>query len=291
MFYLEKKKEKISYFLIGVLFLLNIFAWEVVFNLSGPRYLEVIFFDVGQGDAIFIETPARQQVLVDGGPNSRILEKLSKEMPFYDRTLDLIILTHPEKDHLAGLLEVLKRYKIKSILWTGVVRDTAEWKEWTDLIGKERAQIKIAEAGERIVFETREPEIYIDILNPKEKMEGVEIKDSNDSSIVGRLVVDSRSLLLTGDISAKIEKILSEEKIDSDVLKVAHHGSKYSSSEDFLKMVLPAAAVITVGENSYGHPTLEVLQRLQNFGINILRTDEDGDIKIISDGRQIKIIR
>src|SRR3989344_5904007 len=109
--------------ILSGLAVINILAWIVVYDLSKPAFLEVVFFDVGQGDAIFIETPERHQVLIDGGPDSVILEKLARSMPFWDRTIDLIILTHPEADHLTGLLDVLARYKAKNILWTGVVRD------------------------------------------------------------------------------------------------------------------------------------------------------------------------
>ncbi|PIS40330.1 MAG: hypothetical protein COT32_00315, partial [Candidatus Nealsonbacteria bacterium CG08_land_8_20_14_0_20_36_22] len=116
--------KRIIKFILSILVFLNIIAWTTVFHLSQPRVLKVVFFDVGQGDSIFIETPQRLQVLIDGGPDLTVLEKLAKEMPFYDRTIDLLILSHPEKDHLFGLLEVLKRYKVKNILWTGIIRNT-----------------------------------------------------------------------------------------------------------------------------------------------------------------------
>ncbi len=284
-------KNRILPAFIVLLLFLNIFAWLAVWNLSQSQYLEVDFLNIGQGDAIFIETPARQQILIDGGPDSSVLTKLSREMPFFDRTIDLVILTHPEKDHIAGLFEVLKRYKIKTILWTGVVRDTNEWQEWVNLVRKEKADIKIAQKGERIIFNKENPEIFIDILNPEENLEGKESKNtSNDTSIVALLKVGENSFLFTGDIGEPTEKKLAEKNIGADILKIAHHGSKYSSSEEFLKKVLPVAAVISVGENNYGHPTEEVLARLNNFGIKLLRTDEDGDIKIISDGNNFKII-
>ncbi|GAH66398.1 unnamed protein product, partial [marine sediment metagenome] len=148
---MRKGAREVSFFILGLLIFLNILAWLAVYDLNKPQSLEVNFFDVGQGEAIFIETPSRHQILIDGGPTSIILEKLGQEMPFWDRTIDLIILTHPEHDHLAGLIEVLKRYKVENILWTGTVRDTAEYKEWQRLIGDERekegAQIKIAQSG------------------------------------------------------------------------------------------------------------------------------------------------
>ena len=115
----QMKKQNIVSLILGGLICLNIISWIAVYDLSRARFLEVIFFDVGQGDAGFIETPQRHQILIDGGPGSVILEKLGKSMPFYDRTIDLIILTHPELDHLSGLNEVLKKYKVENILWTG----------------------------------------------------------------------------------------------------------------------------------------------------------------------------
>ena len=138
------------FLIFSLLVLLNILAWTVVFDLNKPQKLEINFFDVGQGDSIFIETPKSQQILIDGGPSSAVLEKLAKEMPFWDRTIDLVILTHPEKDHLAGLLEVLKRYKVANILWTGVVRDTAGVERMGKRNFRGRGQIKIAQAGQKI---------------------------------------------------------------------------------------------------------------------------------------------
>lgn len=284
-------KNKVIFIFISSLLISNIFAWEIVWDLSQSRDLMVDFLNIGQGDSIFIETPGNQQILIDGGPDSKILEKLGKEMPFYDRTIDLIILTHPEKDHLVGLLEVLRRYKVKNILWTGVVRNTVEWQEWISLIKKEKAEIRIAKIGNRIILKKENPKIFIDILNPADGLNGKELKDSNDSSIVVDLTVGKNSFLFTGDIGFAVEKQLAKENINADVLKIAHHGSKYSSSEDFLKAVLPKLAIIEVGENNYGHPTNEVLARLNNFGIETLRTDKDGDIKIFSDGNNLKIIK
>lgn len=283
-------KNRTSLVFITVLLFFNVFVWQIVYDLSGKQYLKVVFFDVGQGDAIFIETPADKQILIDGGSDSTVLEKLGKEMSFYDKTLDLVILTHPEKDHMAGLLEVLKRYRIKNILWTGVVRDTAEWQEWINLIQEEGAEIKIAKAGDRIVLQRENPVIVIDVLNPEENLEGKELEDSNNTSIVLSLTVGYKSFLFTGDIDSSIEKKLDQEQIDIDILKISHHGSKYSTSEDFLGKTSPEAAVIMVGENNYGHPAPEVLQRLENFGITTFNTKEDGDIKFISDGSNLKTI-
>jgi competence protein ComEC len=283
------RKNKEVVIILVFLFVSNIFAWLVVYNLSQPQFLEVTFFDVGQGDSIFIETPKRHQILIDGGPDLTVLEKLGKEMPFYDRTIDLIILTHPEKDHLGGLFEVLKRYKVENILWTGVIRDTAEFKEWQRLIKKEKVNIFIAQAGQKIKLQRSD--IYI--LFPFENLEGKEFKNSNNTSIIAKLVFGQNSFLFTGDIYKSIEKKLLglvKQQLDSDILKVAHHGSKTSSDSEFIKKVSPEFAVIQCGkDNSYGHPHPETLETLRKYGIKIFRTDLDGDIKIISNGENYEI--
>lgn len=276
------KNKKIIWILLVVLIVMNILTWVVVKELSSSN-LEVVFFDVGQGDSIFIKTPDGFQVLIDGGPGLAVLEKLGQEMPFYDRTIDLVILTHPEHDHMFGLLEVLKRYEIKNILWTGIIRDTAEWKEWKKLIEKEGANIIIAEAGQRIDLSEN---IYLSIIHPFENLENQEVKDSNDTSIVAELGFNDISFLFTGDISKKIEKQLS---VNSNILKIAHHGSKTSTSLEFLEIVSPEIAVISVGENRWGHPNQEVLANLEEFGIHILITKELGDIKIVSDGSNFEL--
>jgi len=282
-----KESEKIVLFILGFLVLANFFAWIVVFDLRSHKFLEVNFFDVGQGDAIFIETPTRHQILIDGGPSSKIVEKLAQEIPFWDRTIDLVILTHPEKDHITGLLEVLKRYKVENVLWTGIVRDTPEYREWLSLIEKEKANVKIAKAGQKI--SCKNCKWKIEIFYPFESLEGEEFKDSNNTSIVSKLIFGNSSFLFTGDIYKDVEESLTLTSFDlnSKILKVAHHGSKTSSSEKFLERVSPEIAIISVGENDYGQPHKEVLENLKKFGIRILRTDREGDIKIISDGRNL----
>lgn len=292
------KNQRTVLCIIAVLSLFNVLAWSAVFNLNGPKFLKVNFFDVGQGDAIFIETPQRQQVLIDGGPSPQILDKLSGNMPFWDRTIDLIILTHPETDHMTGLLEVLKKYRVKNILWSGVEKETAEFEEWQRLIGEERnkegAEVKIAKSGLKIIFsDDKSLNNYIDVLYPLEDFEGQKVKDANSASIVSRLVFGESSFLFCGDIYKSDEKKILERgvNIDSDIIKISHHGSKTSSEEEFIKEVSPEIAIISAGrENQYGHPNEETLETLEKYGIRILRTDEIGDIRIISDGGNFKII-
>jgi competence protein ComEC len=289
---MKKRVREVSLFVLGLLIFLNILVWLAVYELNKPQLLEVNFFDVGQGDAIFIETPSRHQILIDGGPGPLILEKLAQSLPFWDRTIDLIVLTHPEHDHLAGLIEVLKRYKVENILWTGVLRDTAEYKEWQRLIRDETAEIFIAEAGQKIILSKPDINNFVEILYPFENLEGQEFKNSNNTSIVAKLIFGENSFLFTGDAYKSVEKKLVDKEINltSDVFKVGHHGSKTSNSEEFIEKVSPEIAVISAGQdNPYHHPHQETLDTLEKYGIKILRTDKDGDIQILCDSQSLKL--
>jgi len=285
---IQPKNKRGAFNILFFLFLINVLAWIAVYDLSQPKFLKVVFFDIGQGDSVFIETPSSQQILVDGGPDSLVLKKLAATMPFWDRTIDLIILSHPEADHMLGLNEVLKHYQVRNILWTGVIKDTSQCREWLELIGDEGARVFIAQAGEKIIT----PKVIIKILFPFKKLEGREMKNVNDTSIVAELIFGKNSFLFTGDISKSIEDQIIERGVGAkaDVLKVAHHGSKTSSSRKFVKEVSPQWAVISAGRNNrYGHPHFETLKTLSDFGIKILRTDEMGNITFVSDGENLKI--
>ncbi len=280
--------------LIGfvVLSFLNLLAWSALFwTISGP-HLKVVFFDVGQGDAIFIQIASLYQILIDGGPDSSILEGLSREMPFWDRTIDLVVLTHPEKDHMVGLTNVLERYHVGHVVWTGVIRDTLAFQRWQDALEqeiKEGCDVKIAKRGQRIVA----GKAILDILHPFEELKDTSPNDTNKTSVVAKLLFSETSFLFTGDIYSSQEKdlIASGVDLDSDVLKLAHHGSKTSSSDEFISAVSPEMAVVQIGkDNSYGHPHSQVLQRLTEHYITLLRTDINGDITMISDGNHLKVI-
>jgi len=282
---MEEKNKRVVIWILAVLSLANVFAWSVVYDLLQNKPLEVNFFDVGQGDAVFVETPQGYQVLIDGGPGSAVLERLAQEMPFWDRDLDLIVLTHPEHDHIAGLIEVLKRYQVDHILWTGVVRDTGEYEEWKKIVGN-RDGVVIARAGQ--VISTPQTRFYV--LHPFESLESQTVKNTNNSSVALSLWYAENTFLFTGDLYQSVENDLVERNgnLSSDVLKIGHHGSKTSTGKGFLEAVRPKVAVISAGSgNRYGHPHEEVLDILNDYDINILRTDRDGDIKIISDGQKL----
>lgn len=275
------------FLILGILVGLNILAWLAVFDLNQSN-LEVTFFSVGQGDAAFVETPQHRQILIDGGPDSTILEKLGEEMAFWDRTIDLVVLTHPEHDHIAGLLEVLASYRVKNVLWSGILRDTAEYRKWQNLIEAENANIYTARSGQRI----KEGAVSFQVLHPFDDLAGRTVSDTNNTSVILRLVFGQNSFLLTGDAYQSVEKDLVRRGaiVEADVLKVGHHGSKTSTAAEFVAAVSPAIAVISAGrDNSYGHPHPEVLDTLTKYGINILRTDIQDDIKIISDGKNYAI--
>ncbi|MFA6376936.1 MAG: MBL fold metallo-hydrolase [Candidatus Paceibacterota bacterium] len=265
----------------------NLFVWMAVGETAEQKMLEVRFFDVGQGDAVFVQLPNGVQVLIDGGPNSQVLEKLGQVMSFYDRDIDWMILSHPEKDHLAGLLAVLKNYQIHNIIWSGIAKDNAESKEWSDLVAREGANVVIARPG-GIFALGGEPDSFLEILAPDTAASGSS-KNANDLSVAAKLTYGARSFLFTGDAAVKEEEsalIAGSGRID--ILKVAHHGSKTAASEIFMAGVLPAAAVISSGKNnSYGHPHPEVLELLSKYDIKTLRTDESGDIVFKTDGNNL----
>jgi competence protein ComEC len=280
----EKIKNNFKWYFVGTLFLATFFVWYAVYA-EGGQELEVDFLDVGQGDAALITAPNGSQILIDAGPNKAVLRELSKVMPFYDKTIDMVIESHPDSDHIGGLPEILNRYEVGIVMESGVNADSAIYVETEKLIGEKNIKKVLARRGTRINLGDGG---YLDILFPDRDVAGM---DTNDASVIAKLVYGSKSFLFAGDSPAKMEKYLvSSEKgeLDADVLKVGHHGSKTSSSEEFLGYVSPEYAVISVGaENKYGHPHQEALDRLQKFGINILRTDELGTIKMQTDGENI----
>lgn len=233
--------------------------------------------DVGQGDSILIQK-GTHQILIDGGPNGKTeLAQLGKYLPYFDREIEAVIATHPDRDHIAGLVDVARNYKIGRVLATGAEKDTAAFKEWKDLLDYKKIEIIEAMRGDEIDF----GDARLKIVFPEGSVDPA-AGDANNKSVVARLDYGENSFLFTGDIEAPAEREILEsgENIDVDFLKIAHHGSKYSSSGEFLDAASPEEAIISVGaNNSYGHPTEETLGRLGSRGINILRTDEQGDIE------------
>lgn len=284
----DKKLKKVDWLVLGVLVLTAI----ATFFLKSPDgKLHVWFLDVGQGDAIFVQAPDGRQVLIDGGPDQTVLRRLGEVMPFYDRTIDIAVLTHPDADHLAGLVSVLARYKVPLIFETGMACPTALCVQWEDAKKQEGSEVANATLGQEIVIGD---DLKLLVLHPFENLKGDTLSKRNNGGIVLKLVYGSQSVLLSADIEKQIENklVVSGADLDSDFLKIAHHGSKTSTTESFLKTVSPLAAFIGVGaKNRYGHPTAEVLSRLENYGVKYYRTDTDGTVELVLDGKNYQIAK
>lgn len=267
-----------------------ILLWKALFSLEahqGKLFFHV--FDIGQGDALFIEAPNGNQVLIDGGPSNALLAKLGKTMPFWDRSIDLLVLSHPHVDHVIGLIDVLKRYHVGMVIESGVNYSTAEYGEWHTLLDQKHIPVVIAERGD-VVHLARGVDLRI--LAPFESFVSKSPKNVHDATVVMKLSFASSTALLMGDAESELEYQFLAQGVDlrADILKVGHHGSKTSSTNFFLEAVRPYFAVISAGrKNRYGHPTQEVLDRLQALGISIQRTDRDGDITYVSDGQGFRL--
>lgn len=282
MNYVQKENLK-QYFLLG-LFVLNIFIWFIVFDKNDNK-LTVAFLDIGQGDAIFIEAPNGNQILIDGGPNKSVLRELNKIMPFYDRSIDVIIATHPDKDHIGGLPEIIDRYSVDFVVESGAKNDTGVSLVFKNIILQNHIKQIFAKRGMRVNLGSG---VFLNILFPDR---GVSEVESNTASVVAQLIYGNTKFMLTGDSPKTIEEyltMLDGEKLKSDVLKVGHHGSKTSSSEMFLGLVSSEYSVISAGrDNQYGHPHKEVIDVLNQFTSNILNTQNKGTIVFKSDGENI----
>ena len=281
-------KKNYRYYFLVLLFAVAVLVWYAVFCESRAG-AEIYFLDVGQGDAAFIEASNGNQVLIDGGPDRKVLSELSKVMPFYDHSIDVLIESHPDADHIAGLIEVLKNYKVGAIIEPGTVSDSSVYVELENLIKEKRVKKFILSSGAKIDLGNG---AYFDVLLPPAGADTSKMS-SHDGILVLKLYYGNNSFLFTGDMENKMENYLvstDSAGLKSDVLKIGHHGSKTSTSELFLGWVQPQYAVISVGkDNKYGHPTQEILDRLVQFKIPILRTDEKGTIEIKTDGENLKV--
>lgn len=248
--------------------------------------LHVSFLDVGQGDAILIQSPAGRQVLVDGGryPNV-LLAELGRQMPFWDRSLDVVVATHADDDHVGGLVEVVERYRVDHLLTNGLepLSDPAfDALVWS---ARERGvTLTAAQAGQRIAIDEG---VVLEVLHPSP---GFWADSPNEMSVVLRLDYGNLSVLLTGDSESAAEAALlaGASNLGSVVLKAGHHGANSSSGETFLDAVRPMVVVVSAGrDNTYGHPHPAVLERFAASGARVLRTDQQGTLTLSSDGRSM----
>lgn len=277
----QKVRDRIPYVILAALLLSATFIWSQVLAQAPDELVKIDFLDVGQGSAILVEAPNGNQVLIDGGPSDAVLAKIGEALPLGDRRIEMLILTHPDSDHLSGLVEVLKRYEVSQILESGIADSSAEYRAWNDLIAQKNIPVIFASVGQTVKVAD---DLAIKILYPLGKINGQAFKNTNATSLVGKIIYGENSVLFTGDAEEQTEQplLMLGADLAADILVVGHHGSKNSTSASFLAAVAPQVAVIQVGaKNRYGHPTPEVLTRLS--GIDIFRNDLDGDIRFSCD--------
>lgn len=284
---MKNKIQKFAPLFFIFVIVVNVYIWAEYLR-PVDNNLHFYMLDVGQGDALLIKTPYNQDILIDGGPGKTVLGELGRVMPFYDRHIDLIILTHPHRDHLEGLISVMERYSVGRILLTGTSYESSDYEELLELVAEKEISISIAKKGQVITFGD---DLSLDILAPV-NLNGGKIENLNNSSIVGLLDFRDFEILLSGD--AEVEEwssILSQGlDMDIEILKAAHHGSENGTSRKILEMFIPEVALISAGEdNKYGHPHDEVLDLLKEFEIDVYRTDIEGTVHIISDGESYQI--
>jgi competence protein ComEC len=272
---------------VAVLVIADIFVWSAVFSEKPSDSASVSFFDIGQGDSIFIEATNGNQILIDGGPDGSVLRELSAAMPFYDRFIDVVVATHPDADHIGGLVDVVERYRIGAFIEPGVSSDTAFYQALKSAVADKKIPTFLARRGMSINLGDGGS---LAILFPDRDVSGVE---TNTASIVAKFQFGQNSVMLTGDSPQSIEEYLvsiNGEKLASDILKAGHHGSRTSSSESFVSAVNPQIAIISAGkDNRYGHPHSEVIDLFSGFGVETLNTAKEGTIGFALNG--VSIIR
>jgi len=265
------------------------FAFSLVRDRQDRKGLELSFYDVGQGSAAFIQTPEGYQILIDGGPDKLILNRLGENLPFWDRNLDLVILTHPHADHLSGLLYVLDRYQIDLIISNPFEFESEAYQEWQSLIAGE-LEVRSLYAGEGFCLE----EVCFTALWPPFVSEQASATCSvldedrchpwasdnvNNGSLVLLMTYGDMKILFTGDAEGEVWAALNQAQrlVDVDVLQVSHHGSSQGLAWEALEILRPELSVVSVGYNSFGHPNSQVLGWADQLG-QVWRTDERGTL-------------
>lgn len=278
------RKQKIHFAILGILLITTTLVWYVL--LQNNNKLVVAFLNVGQGDSIFIQAPNGNQILIDGGADKKVLRELGKVMPFYDRSIDVVVATHPDQDHIGGLPDVLENYSVTTFIDPDVKHNTGTYSTLKEII--EEKGIKKIVAKQNMIVSLGDGAV-LEIIFPDRD---VSLVESNTASIIARLVYGDSEFMFTGDSPKSIEKYLTSIRgrgLESDVLAVGHHGSKTSSSVEFLAAVAPQFAVISAGENNrYGHPHQEVVDRYESFEIPIFET-KNGMVVFESDGKSVMV--
>jgi len=275
-----KLSEKLKRLLLSGLVMGYIFLFAALWQLPDGKF-HIWFLDVGQGDSILIETPGDNHILIDGGPGPDVLSELSAILPFFEKEIDLLVLSHPHADHINGVIEVLKRYSVKAILFSGVNFAGGAYDEFLREIRAQQIDFWIAEASDDFRFGP----VILNVIYPREQAAGEEFANLNNSSVAIKVIYDDVKILLTGDLETEAEAALvnSGEDLRAEILKAGHHGSKTASSIEFLKKVKPKVVVIQSGEgNSFGHPHDESLNNFEKIGVEkVYRNDLDGRVEFV----------
>ncbi len=272
--------RQIKIYLIFILAGLVFLGWSLS---QTPKYLQVSFLDVGQGDAILFRTPQGTNILVDGGPDNSLLYQVADHLPWWDRQIDYLFITHWDDDHFVGAIQLLKKYQVNNI-FVSYLPDSASanYLAWQKALETKGTVPRILKVGEQINVGSQ---LHGQVLSASQEPK----LSSNAKSLVVRWSYGETDFLLTGDLpdEQEAELLHRQLQLSAEVLKVGHHGSKYSSTADFLAKVKPELCVIEVGENNkFGHPNKDTMDRLQKAGCNIKQTKDFGTITVWSDARK-----
>jgi len=280
-------KNKYWVYMWGLLMALLVAAGVFIVKLPDGK-LHFWALDVGQGDAILLVLPDGNKVLVDGGADDKVVQRLAEVLPFYDRTIELVILTHPHPDHMIGLIEVIKRYDVGRLVMTGIKYDYPGYDAFLETVAKKQVPVLFADGKKDLKF----GEVILDFLFPLAPIQGQYFGNVNNSSIVFRVLYGNNAFILQGDLEKEGEAQLAASGLDlrASVIKVGHHGSRTASSDDYLAKVLADFAVISCGAgNRYNHPHIETMRALKKYRVKVRRTDLDGTVEFASDGNVIEI--
>lgn len=275
--------------IVGLLVVIAVFGITFLGNIFNNDNFDarVTILNIGQGDAVLVELPNQQRWLIDGGPDSKVVSELQKVLPFGDRNLTGIILTHPHSDHVSGLVNVLQQFNVEYAIFVPMVHTSPVYQQFLQTIKDKN--IQAIAMTEPFVWQDQVNNWQWEFLYPSED---IEFANLNDSSIVSKLTVKGKSFLFTGDAEKEVEQLLLQQyDLKADVLKVGHHGSDTSTTEKFLQEVNPEYALISVGEgNSFGHPNEGVINLLEKYGVKIYRTDKNGRVSVTMENNNLNII-
>jgi len=272
--------------LLGTLLISAIIIVIAIFSKStadSGNQLKIYFLDVGQGDSEYIKMPDGSDILIDGGPDDKVLSELGKVMSFGDHKIDLVVLTHPHADHITGLVDVISRYDIGEVWESGAEYPSTIYNAFKSEIKNKNIKDKFPVAGEE--KDLNNSKILFKVLYPLSSEKNKTIDNLNNASLVTELDFNKFTTLFTGDLEKTVQPQIYNELRAVTVLKVAHHGSTNGTDGNLLQILRPAIAVIEVGEkNNYGHPAPSIISLLKSYAVQIYRTDQNGTVEIVSDG-------